>query len=267
MKRSPRTFPLFVLCAGVIACLGCSHAPGYPDPGADVSRPDKELDFHALYKQDCSGCHGDNGRDGAALPLNNPAYLAIAGVDNVRKATAKGVSGTLMPGFATNSGGMLTNQQVEAIVQGMLREWGNPSAVAHIELPPYASSTPGNAADGQKAYLAACSRCHGVDGLGIKAEGNGKPDNMNTSPYSIVESSYLALVSDQSMRSLIMAGHPEKSTPDWRSYISGPGARSLSAQEITDIVAWIASHRAPITQQNAVNRSSNPPTVAAKENQ
>ena len=46
---------------------------------AEVVRPDQQLDFHVLYKQNCSGCHGDNGRGGAAIPLNNPAYLAVAG--------------------------------------------------------------------------------------------------------------------------------------------------------------------------------------------
>ena len=111
----------------LLACCGCAHVPGSSCRTAEVVRPDQQLDFHVLYKQNCSGCHGDNGRGGAAIPLNNPAYLAVAGAQNLRTAAAKGLPGTLMPAFAQSSGGMLTDAQVDALVQGMIREWSRPS--------------------------------------------------------------------------------------------------------------------------------------------
>jgi mono/diheme cytochrome c family protein len=260
MKIGSRTLTVLALCTAVAACAGCTHVPGHPRPGADVSRPDQQLDFQSLYSQNCSGCHGDDGRNGAALPLNNPAYLAIVGADNLRTATAKGVSATLMPPFARSAGGMLTDRQIEALVQGMLHAWARPSEFAGINLPPYSSNTPGNGADGEKAYAAACSRCHGVDGTGVK-----DPPQKGSSPFSIVDPSYLALVSDQSMRSLVIAGHPDKAAPDWRSYFTGPAARALTPQEISDIVAWIAEHRTPSPMQSTGNSRNNPPGVAGKE--
>jgi cytochrome c oxidase cbb3-type subunit 3/ubiquinol-cytochrome c reductase cytochrome c subunit len=221
--------------------------PGYAKAGEEAaSRPSRILDFQTLYQQNCSGCHGSNGRDGAAIALNNPAYLAIAGAGTIRAAAAKGVSGTLMPAFARSAGGMLTDEQIDALVQGMLHTWARPSDFAGGNLPPYASDAPGNAMNGQRVYAAACARCHGADGSGAA-----RSAQSDASALSIVDSSYLALVSDQSLRSIVLAGHPEKSTPDWRSYIGGPGGRALTAAEVNDVVAWIAGHRASANEQAA----------------
>jgi hypothetical protein len=55
-----------------------------------------------------------------------------------------------------------------------------------------------------------------------------------------VNGSYLALVSDQDLRTVVIAGRPELGAPDWRSDIPG---RPMSAQEITDVVAWLSAQR------------------------
>ncbi|MDE3188613.1 MAG: cytochrome c [Acidobacteriota bacterium] len=256
MKSRLKALPLLALGAAALVCLGCKSMPGYPRQESEVARPDEVLDFNTLYKQNCSGCHGENGRDGAALPLNNAAYLAIAGAGNLRTITAKGVNGTLMPPFARSAGGTLTDQQIDVVVQGMLHKWGKPAEFAGITLPPYASSSPGNAGEGQKTFVAACSRCHGVDGTGIKSAADGKPAQQGASPDSIVDPSYLALVSDQSLRSLVIAGRPDENVPDWRGYITGPGAHALTPQEIDNIVAWLAEHRAPAPAQSASGTGS-----------
>jgi cytochrome c oxidase cbb3-type subunit 3 len=241
---------VFFAGALLVACAGCANPPGVPAAGADVARPDQQLDFHVLYKQNCAGCHGDNGRGGAALPLNNPAYLAIVGAQNLRTLTAQGMKGSMMPAFAQGSGGMLTDAQVDALVQGMLREWGRASDFPAATLPSYSSTTPGDTNSGQKVYATACARCHGADGAGIKTQGQSTPQ------HSIVDASYLTLVSDQSLRTAVIAGHLDDNAPDWRSYIPG---RALAPQEITDIVAWLASHRPSTAQTSAV---ANPPAAA-----
>jgi len=41
---------------------GCGNSPGYPRPEADVSRPENQLNFSALYKQNCAACHGVEGK-------------------------------------------------------------------------------------------------------------------------------------------------------------------------------------------------------------
>lgn len=207
---------------------GCASAPGYPRASDEVVRPDKQTDFAVLYKQNCSGCHGEDGRGGAALALNNTTFLAIAGASNIRAAVANGLPGTLMPAFSQHAGGMLTDAQVDALVYGMTHEWSMPSAALPSPLPPYAVAA-GDATRGAAIYQAACARCHGAAGAGTPTAG-----------HSIVDPSYLALVNDQTLHTIILAAHPETSAPDWRKYIA---ARPLTAQEIDDIVAWLAQHR------------------------
>ncbi len=216
------------LCSG-----GCHVAPGRPE--AVVTRPDQVTDFRVLYKQNCAACHGEDGRYGDAISLDNPAYLAIAGTANIQKVTADGVPGTLMPAFAKSQGGMLTDQQVAVLAQGVVTAWGRSNALGGQTAPPYASSTVGDPAAGEKAYTTFCASCHGANGTGVV---QGK---LHTG--SIVDPSYLALISNQGLRSLILAGQPHEGMPDWRFDLQGPAARSLTDQEITDIVAWLASHR------------------------
>jgi cytochrome c oxidase cbb3-type subunit 3 len=47
-------------------------------------------------------------------------------------------------------------------------------------------------------------------------------------------------VSDQGLRTTIIAGRTDLGMPDWRE--AAPG-RPMSDREITDVVAWLASQR------------------------
>lgn len=220
---------LFALC---MVCVGCTDAPGHPAPGPEVPRPDQVMAFTALYEQNCAACHGAGGKNGAAMSLANPVYLAVAGEATLRKVAADGVSGKLMPAFARSAGGALTDQQIDSLVHGIVQTWSRPNVLGASRAPSYAASAKGDPAQGQKAYAEFCARCHGADGMGAKE-----------APGSIVDPSYLALMSDQSLRSVIIAGRPDQDMPDWRSDITGPGSRAMTDQEITDVVAWIAAQR------------------------
>src|SRR3984885_13422625 len=112
VSRRIRMFGALVLSVVCMAAAGCSRIPGRPGPGPEVVRPNEVLDFPALYKANCAACHGENGRNGAAISLANPVYLAVAGEENLHEITAKGVHGKLMPPYAKSAGGMLTDQQI-----------------------------------------------------------------------------------------------------------------------------------------------------------
>lgn len=222
------------LAAVCLILSGCDHIPGKPGPGPDVPRPETIVDFPTLYKTNCAACHGANGVGGAAIALNNPAYLAFTSEANIHDIAANGVHDHLMPSFSKPSGGMLTDEQISSIAHGVM-QWANPRALNGQAPPPYNSTLTGDAARGQAAYTVACSRCHG-------ASGEGQPDNPNTHSGkigSIVDPSYLALVSDHYLRSLIVAGRPDFGMPDWRT----DAAQPLTDQQVTDIVAWLASKR------------------------
>jgi cytochrome c oxidase cbb3-type subunit 3 len=216
-----------VLALFVLA--GCSSPPGQPQKGSEVLAPSEIADFATLYSQNCAGCHGAEGRGGAAIALADPVYLAIANETAMRKVIANGVSGTSMPAFAESSGGMLTDKQIDVITSDIRSRWGQPGILNGATPPAYAAKSTGNAKQGEVAYGTYCASCHG-------AQGQGGPKGSN-----IMNDSFLALVSDQGLRTIVITGRPELGAPDWRGNVRG---KPMSDQEITDVVAWLASRRA-----------------------
>src|ERR1700731_4113283 len=211
----------------VAVCVGCSNSSGRPAQNSAVVPPDQIVDFSVLYGRNCAGCHGVEGSGGAAVGLANPVFLAIADDSVIRRTASNGVPGTPMPAFAQSAGGMLTDKQIDALVRG-IRSWARPGALGNTTPPPYAAKDSGNPQHGSDAYHTYCSTCHGLDGRGA------------SKASSIIDGSYLALVSDQQLRTILIAGRPELGAPDWRGDAEG---RPMSEQEITDVVAWLSSQR------------------------
>ena len=225
--RSHLAFALAEILA-VLAFVGCNSLPGRPGPGPEVVRPDEVLDFNALYKQNCSGCHGVEGKGGAAVSLSDPVYLALVDDATFRRVTANGVSGTPMPAFARSAGGSLTDRQIDVLVRESRARWAKPDALGGTTPPPYLASTPGDAGRGAGVYQTFCASCHGPDGKG------------GSKARSIVDGSYLALVSDQGLRTTVIVGVPDLRAPDWRGNLPG---RPMTDQEISDVVAWLVAQR------------------------
>ena len=211
----------------VLALLGCNSLPGRPGPGPEVVRPDEVLDFNTLYKQNCSGCHGAEGKGGAAVSLADPVYVALVGDATLREVITKGVPGTPMRGFARSSGGTLTDRQIDVLVRESRARWAKPDALGGASPPPYTASVPGNTGRGAGVYQTFCASCHGSEGRGGKAG-------------SIVDGSYLALVSAQGLRTTVIVGVPNVGAPDWRGNVPG---RPMTDQEVSDVVAWVAAQR------------------------
>ena len=210
----------------------CDALPGKPTQADLPLRPDQVVNFDALYGTDCAGCHGADGRLGAARPLNDRVYLALAGTDRLQQLIADGVPNSLMPGFGAAAGGTLTAQQIDIIVRSMQTRWGGGEPPAGM--PAYAPSTPGDAQRGGAAYATHCAGCHGTDGKGGAKGG------------SIVDGSYLALVSEQALRTAVICGRTDLGMPDWR----GDGAgKPMSDQDVTNVVAWLSAQRAKFPGQ------------------
>jgi len=223
-----------ILCALPVLSLVMLAACGTPDhepqTNSEAVAPSQVLDFSTLYAQNCAGCHGAQGRGGAAIALANPVYLAIIDETTMRNIVAKGVRGTSMPAFAQRSGGMLTEQQIEVITSGIFSRWGSKQVLDGANPPSYAAKAAGNADRGQLVFGTYCASCHG-------SEGGGTPRGS-----AITNDSFLALVSDQELRTIVITGRPELGAPDWRGNIPGRPV-PMTDQEITDVVAWLASRR------------------------
>jgi len=213
---------------------GCSTPHGRPLQGSEAVAPNKVLEFSTLYKDNCAGCHGADGRGGAAIALADPVYLAITDEAAMRKVIANGVRGTSMSAFAESAGGMLTDKQIDVITTQIRSRWGKPGILDGANPPSYVAKAPGDARRGEAAYKAYCESCHGPGG-------HGGPKGS-----AITNDSFLALVSDQGLRTIVIAGRPELGAPDWRGNVAG---KPMSDQDVTDVVAWLGAQRSKFPGQ------------------
>jgi mono/diheme cytochrome c family protein len=225
--------PFRYLCAsaaiGVALLSGCGAPHGQPNKGTEVLAPNEVLEFGTLYAENCAGCHGAEGKGGAAIALADPVYLAIADDAAIRKVIAGGERGTAMPAFAQSAGGMLTDKQIDVISSEIRSRWSQQEILNTVNPPSYSPRTTGDAHRGEPAYRTYCESCHGPGGRG------------GQKGSAITNDSFLALVSDQGLRTIVITGRPELGAPDWRG--NAPG-KPMSDQEVTDVVAWLASQRA-----------------------
>lgn len=217
---------ILALCA--LSLTGCNSSPGRPRLNAEAVRPDEVKDFSQLYERNCSACHGRDGQNGPAIALANPVYQAIVDDDRLRTVITNGESGTLMPAFAQSAGGLLTADQVDILVKGIRSRW-HKADLKDVDIPPYKVNDHGDATRGQEVFTAHCARCHNSDEKQKKVKGG-----------SVTDGSYLALVNDQVLRAIVIAGRPDLGHPDWRGVAPD---HPMSNQDVTNVVAWMASQR------------------------
>jgi mono/diheme cytochrome c family protein len=244
---SPRAAWVSAVIAAMMLA-GCDAMPGRPKLADREVLPTQITSFTALYGRHCAGCHGADGRLGAARPLNDPLYLALVPTDRLRTIIAQGVPGGMAHAFAEGAGGRLTDGQIDGLVRDMLARWGRPGKVTDLPLPPYSGadaarsgSGPGSPQRGMAVYAAACAGCHGSEGKGGPKGG------------PVVDPAYLALVSDQALRTAVIAGRTDLGMPDWRGDVAG---RPLTPQQISDVVAWLTSQRRPPARAESGRKQS-----------
>src|SRR5260370_22534665 len=139
--------------------------------------PDQVMDFAALYRDNCAGCHGRDGGLGAARPLNDPVFLAVIGKQKLREVIANGVPRSAMPAFAKNAGGGLTDRQIVVLSDQIEERWSRPQDFAGLAPPPYSAEL-GDPKAGEAVFRSHCARCHGA------ARSRG------TKPGSVVDSAF-----------------------------------------------------------------------------
>ena len=131
-----------------------------------------------------------------------------------------------MPPFAQSKGGMLTDQ-----ADRRPGPWNSRLGRADVPseaLPPFAAPSPG---DAQRGAASTRRSAPPATARTVKGSKGGS---------AIANGAYLALVSDQYLRTVVIAGRPELGAPDWRGDVAG---RPMTSEEISDVVAWLASQR------------------------
>jgi cytochrome c oxidase cbb3-type subunit 3 len=205
-------------CAGLLVLAACEPW-GQPklEPQADTE------DFATLFRENCSGCHGAEGKGGPGRILNDGLYLAWAPKDQLREVIAHGRAGTAMPAWSRAEGGPLTDAQINALVDGMESHWAHPPANTGTALPAYAEgAAQGDAARGQKLFLRDCFACHAKGGI--------------VGP--VTDENYLALTTRQNLRTAMVVGRPDLGMPNYRALNLG---KALSEQDLADLVEYLAS--------------------------
>jgi mono/diheme cytochrome c family protein len=224
--------PCQLVTLSLFLAAGCD-LPGKPRY-ADRPKPvDQVIDFGVLYKTRCAGCHGADGKLGPAPPLNDPIFIAFVPDAELLRVINEGRTVTPgqkspMPAFAHARGGPLTGEQVKVLAKGIKKRWGPPASGS---LPPYLSPTGGKGGDdkkGARVFARACAGCHGPQGRGEK-DGQPLPGGAINNP------AFLALISDQALRRIIITGRPDLGMPAYNHADRPP----VTAAEIDDLVALL----------------------------
>ena len=165
--------------------------------------------FDALFRRNCAGCHGADGKLGPAPPLNDTLFLALIPDAELRRVIAEGRPGTLMPAFATARGGQLTAEQVNILAEGIKQRW-RPLEPAPSGAPPYLLAR----ADpmGSSAARPGATGLEGLrDGLCLLPRRR-RPGRQVGG--AINDPNFLALISDQALRRYVITGRPDLGMPD-----------------------------------------------------
>jgi mono/diheme cytochrome c family protein len=221
-----------VTLAMLLLAAGCD-LPGKPDPDKRPIPANEVVDFGTLYEQNCSGCHGADGKMGPAPPLNDPLFLSVIPDAELLRVIGEGRRGTPMPAFAQEHGGPLTAEQVKALAEGIKPEWGKKLVAPKDGVPPYLAQGRGNVERGKEVFMRACSMCHGDSGEGMEDEAG--------VVNRIADPAFLALISDQALRRIVITGRPDLGMPNYAVRPDDPDFKPLKSTEISDVVALLSS--------------------------
>ena len=184
--------------------------PGKPTRAQQWQAPHDVVDFQKLYAENCLGCHGAQGViSGCHRAWTIPCILPLFPAKPLRTIIANGVAGH---GNDRLLGGAWRpahrKSRSTSLVEG-ISAWAKNPPAGHCR----PTVVPlGNAGQGATAFATYCASCHGADGNGAKAG-------------SVVHPAYVGLVSDQYLRTIVIAGRNDLGCPDFQSRV--PGKRDV----------------------------------------
>lgn len=162
----------------------------------------------ALYRGNCSGCHGARGKGGIGISLTAPSFLALATDSFLRDTIARGRSHTAMP-----AGIAFSASEVSDLL-AYLRSFSKPRHTYEQ----VAALLPGaSRAVGAKLFRSRCAACHGAHGQG----GIGSRLDVD---------GFLAMVDDRFLYRAIVEGRPGTAMPAWHH---------LTAADVADLIAHL----------------------------
>jgi cytochrome c oxidase cbb3-type subunit 3 len=184
-------------------------------------------DGETLFGAFCTGCHGAGGM-GLRAPgvpnfpsVANPDFLSLVTDEFLLETVRQGRPGRKMPAWGQIDGG-LRPEEIREVVQHLRRLGGT----TPLPDPKPRRWVQGNAEAGRHLYAAACSGCHGP-----KGEGGEGPALNNPVLLSTATDTFLVQTISRGRRQTAMEGFLAPS----------PARRTLSLEEVEDVVAFIRS--------------------------
>lgn len=169
----------------------------------------------ALYRSNCSACHGAAGEGGIGVTLNSPTFLAVASDAFLGDSIVFGRPNTAMPAWRG-----FDAQEVSDLL-AYLRQW----QAARSDVPTVVGIAGAGDSDavsaqiGRVLYKANCVMCHGGDGAGDLAP------SLNTQAF-------LTVVSDKYLAETMIRGRPGTGMPSWRH---------LSNEDVGSLIKYVRS--------------------------
>ena len=246
--KQPQTF---LLAALALVMGGCGEPlPGKPLLSERAIPLSEQMEFGELYRINCTGCHGADGKFGPAPSLNDPLFLSIFSDKQLLEILHGGRPGTLMPAFSREEGGLLSEAQIQSLAAGIRATWAKAEGVPDNP-PPYLASSPGDPAAGQAKFELYCARCHGKDGQG-GTEG------------AVNNPAFLELISDQALRRIIITGRDDLGMPNYLGLVEKSSQKQPpTSQDISDIVALMGTWRAAPARRLANQEKQEAPAPKA----
>ena len=181
--------------------------------------------------ENCAGCHGADGRLGAARRARDPVYLALVD-DATLRARHRG-GRRRAPRCRPSRGAPAARsptQQIDVLVAGMRARWARPDALAGAALPPYAG--------GRRATRGAARRRTRRTAPAVTAPtGDGR---RRRAARSSTARTWRWSATRRCAPPCIV-GRPDLGMPDWRG--TAPADADDATQEVADVVAWLAAQR------------------------
>ncbi|MEY4544533.1 MAG: hypothetical protein RL685_728 [Pseudomonadota bacterium] len=201
------------LCLLLVLCLSC-----WLSPHESAARTAPVESGKQLYARYCQLCHAADATGYAAdnaPSLVSREFLSSADDAFLARGIRLGRPNTAMAAYGKERGGPLDEQQIAELVR-FLRKQGPPAK----KLP--ALKVTGDAARGGELYQRECQSCHGS-----RRKAGNAPQLYN--------SEFLAAASPAFLQHAIRKGRPPTKMPAF--------AAKLSAEQISDLVAWLQSLR------------------------
>jgi mono/diheme cytochrome c family protein len=177
-----------------------------------------------LFVENCAVCHGVDGQGRVGANLNDFPGIRVDAA--LVEAIRQGIPGTRMPAWGQESGGPLSEEDIEDLAAYILVAFSGTEPLAPLPTyqPEPVTPMPGIAGDptaGSVVYQANCTVCHGDQGQG-RIGGKLAKNWPGIEPLSYV-------------RQVIGEGIQGSTMPAWLQARGGP----LSDAEVADVSAYV----------------------------